>query len=291
MEFMSAQARRYGKLLLLCICPAIFLKIRQRLWIWEKLIIKDIKSPVKLPLLKRLWAWRHGCSSKFMLRFNLNNNNKDRYLPDMTYKAAHPINGMFSTLIDNKLNLYFTPRDYREHLPAYYLLIYRNEIISLDGRSRGMDREGPEIILDLCREKGKLAMKRLVGSFGAGFYMISFDVGGFQWNGKPISEQELKTKCLSLENYLLTEYVQQHQYARLFYPNTTNTLRIMTPRDHDVHESFIIRVLQRIGTSRSTTHADHVALGGMACDVNIQSGEINRTGCFLFSKHPATYLV
>lgn len=272
-EVMLVKVKRWGKLLLLCFCPAIIIKIRQHLRIYEKFIIDDIKSHVKLPLRKRLWGWRHGYPSKYIALYNLNNSNKHRYLPDMLYQAAHPINGMFSNLIDNKLNLYYTLSEFRERLPAYYLLLYRNEIIPLGGHSGTFPHEKTEILLDLCREKGKLAMKRLADSLGEGFYMMSFDNGGFQWNGMPISEQELKSKCRNLENYLITEYVQQHQYARSLYPNTTNTLRIVTVRDYDEHKSHIAWTLQRIGRTISIP-VDNVAKGGLVCEVNIQSGEI-----------------
>lgn len=268
------RAKRLVRPLLLCVIPAIILEMRHRFWKYEKFITEDMKSQVKLPLLKRLWAWRRGYSSKCIPLYGLNDKNAHLYLPDIHHEAAHPINGMFSTLIDNKLNLRFTLSDFREHLPAYYLLLYRNEIIPLDGHSRVLPREDTKVILDLCREKGKIAMKRLADAFGAGFCVISYDSGIFKWNGTTVSEMDLESKLRGLTDYIVVEYVQQHSYARSFYPMTANTLRIMTARDYNAHETFIIGVMQKIGTSKSKNFTDHVALGGMACAVDIESGEI-----------------
>jgi hypothetical protein len=290
------KAKTWGKLVLLCFCPAIILKIRQRFRVYEKLIIRDLKSPVKVPLLKRLWAWKHGYPSKCIPLYGLNSNNAHRYLPDALYETAHPINGQFTSLIDSKLALFFTLGEFREHLPAYYLLLNRDEIINLGPHSRPVPREEIGIILDLCRKKGNLAMKRVAGTFGAGFYKLSFSNGCFQLNGVQIAGPQLSNICRNLDNYLITEYVQQHQYARQFYPNTTNTLRIMTARNYDMHESFVIRVLQKMGTSKSASPADQVALGGIACEVNIESGEIGPAVTFSqdtqqpiwYDRHPDT---
>jgi hypothetical protein len=278
-EAMLERTKRWGKLLLLCFCPAIILKIKQHITRYKPYMIQDLKSPVKVPLRKRLWAWRRGFFSEKIVLYGLRDDNVHRYLSDTAYEFAHPINGWFSNLIDHKINVYFTLGEFREHLPAYYLFLHKNEIIRLDGRGHATPLEQTDVLLDLCREKGRLAMKPAQGSLGKGFHVMTFDAEGFHLDGKPIGETELKDKCLSLNDYIITEYVRQHSYAETLFPHTTNTLRILTVRDYKAHESFIACVRQRIGRTNSIP-VDNFHQGGLACSVDIESGKIGPGVCF-----------
>jgi hypothetical protein len=267
------KAWSWGKLMLLCFCPAIILKIKQRISKYKPFIMKELRSSAKMPLRKRFWAWKRGFLSDSIALYGLNNDNVHRYLADMPYRFAHPLNGMFSNLIDDKLNVYFALGAFREYLPVYYLLILRNEIITLDSHRQAMPLKQTKTILDLCREKGRLAMKPLAGSLGEGFLMMSFDGIRFHLNGNPIEERELQDKCRSLDHYIVTEYIQQHPYAQALFPHTTNTLRILTMRDYSTHESFIACVRQRIGRITSIP-VDNFHRGGMVCAVDDESGEL-----------------
>lgn len=278
-DIMLKRAKRWVKLLLLCFCPAIVLKIKKRIKKYDELIVQEKNLPVKVHLLRRLWAWRRGFLSESTVLYSLNRDNVHRYLADAPYIFAHPINGMYSTLIDSKLSLYFTLGEFRKYLPIYYFLLVRNEIVPLDGPGRPMPRDSTDAILDLCREKGRLAMKAAAGALGEGFYAIAFDGGNFRLNGKPIEETELRRKCQGLNDYIITEYVQQHPYAESFFPQTTNTLRILTVRDYDAHEPFIACVRQRVGRSCSIP-VDNWHMGGMAFAVDVESGEIGRGASF-----------
>jgi hypothetical protein len=270
---MLEKAKHWVKLVLLCFCPAIIYKFRQSIRKYCPLINEEINSPVKVSLPKRLWAWKHGFLSKCTMLYGLDKNNIHRYLPDAPYLLAHPLNGTYSSLIDNKAYLPFTLGEFREHLPVYHLLLYKNEMIPLNGRGPVMPQSQIEIILDLCREKGKLVMKPVNGEGGRDVHLMVFDAEGFHLDHKPIEEKELKSKCLSLNNFIVTEFVQQHPYAEAFFPHTANSLRILTARNYDVNEPFIGWVLQRIGRT-SSIPVDNVAGGGIACAVNVASGEI-----------------
>jgi hypothetical protein len=149
---MLERIKRWAKLVLLCLCPAIIYKLWQYIKHYKPLIMHEIKSPVKVPLGKRLWAWKRGFFSENTELYGLNDDNVHRYLSDDAYQSAHPINGWFSTLIDDKINLYFTLGAFHEHLPFYHLFLHKNEIIRLDGCGDAMPQEQIDIILDLCRE-------------------------------------------------------------------------------------------------------------------------------------------
>jgi len=276
---MSVRIRRVVRVLLLCLCPAILLKVKQYLERYKYLVHEERKMHVRVPLAKCLWAWRHGFLSRAVVEFGLNRSNVHRYLPDASYYPAHPYNGMFSHLIDNKLTLYFTLGAFCEYLPVYYLLLYRNEIIWLDRAHHAISQDQTDTILHLCREKGKLAIKPLASTYGMGFHVIAFDGESYRLDGKPIGEEQLRDLCRRLNNYLITEFVQQHSYADRLFPHTTNTIRILTVRDYGAHECFIARAVHRIGRP-ATIPVDNWSQGGLTCSINIDSGKLGPGATF-----------
>jgi hypothetical protein len=271
---MPARVTRVVQLLLLCLCPAIVLKIKQYLGRYKHLVQEETKMPVRISFSKRLWAWRHGFLSRAVVEFSLNRDNVHRYLPDACYYPAHPYNGMFSNLIDNKLNLYFTLGAFREYLPVYYLLVYKGEIVWLDRPDHAVPQEQTDTIVSLCREKGKLAMKPLAGTYGMGFHVMAFEDDGYRLDGEPVDEEQLRVLCSGLSNYLITEFVKQHPYADALFPQATNTIRILSVRDYDAHECFIARAVHRIGCL-STVPVDNWSQGGLVCNVDMDSGKLS----------------
>jgi hypothetical protein len=265
--------RRWIKLVILCICPAIIYKAWQGFKEYSYIINLELKSPVRVPLVKRLIAWKLGFLSERMVIYDLDKHASHRYLADIPYWRAHPYNGMYSDLIDSKLTLHFTLFRFCQYLPVYYYLLARNEMIPLNGNAAVTSQNKIDILLALCQEKGKLAIKPVAGARGEGFLGIFFDDKRFFVNGKPIEESELNRRLRRLDNYIVTEYIQQHSYANEFFPLTTNPVRVLTLRDYDAHIVFLARAVQRIGTSR-TLPVPLWTRGSLLCNVDVESGQI-----------------
>jgi hypothetical protein len=157
--------------------------------------------------------------------------------------------------------------------------VYKNEIVWLDRPHHAVSQEQIDTILDLCREKGKLAMKPLASSYGMGFHVMAFGGEGYRLDGKPVSEEQLKDLCRRLSNYLITEFVKQHPYADTLFPQATNTIRILSVRDYDAHECFIAKAVHRIGRL-STIPVDNWSQGGLVCSIDIDSGRLGPGAAF-----------
>jgi len=265
--------RQLIRFAMLCICPAIIYKQWQNLKKYNYIINHERKSPLRVPLLKRLIAWKRGFLSERMVIYDLDKLVANRYLADISYWRAHPYNGMYSSLIDSKLNLHFTLFRFRQHLPVYYYLLTRNEIIPFNCSASVTSQDKTDILLALCQEKGKLAIKPVAGTRGEGFFGVFFNDKRFFLNGKPIEESELNRKLRTLENYIVTEYIRQHPYADEFFQLTINPIRILTLRDYDDHVAFVARAVQRIGTSR-TLPVPLWTSGSLLCNVDVNSGRI-----------------
>ena len=85
----------------------------------------------------------------------------------------------------------------------------------------------------------------------------------------------LEIKAIAREyNYnIMEEYVYQHESLRLLAPNSLNTIRVITQYTNGNVE--IIGTILRMGIDKNT---DNLSSGGLACNVDIQTGIINTEG-------------
>ena len=102
-----------------------------------------------------------------------------------------------------------------------------------------------------------------------------------------------------LRYYVATEFVTQAEHGARLYPDTTNTIRLITFWDAERAESFIARVVQRIGTSRSFPVDNFKASGkggGLNALINRDSGELGQAATIdaeghitWYSEHPESH--
>lgn len=78
-----------------------------------------------------------------------------------------------------------------------------------------------------------------------------------------------------LDRQVVTGFVTQGRYGAALFPDTTNTMRIVTLVDPDTHEPFIARAVQRIGNARSfPVDSFSLGQGGLCALVDIASGRL-----------------
>jgi hypothetical protein len=292
-DVMLARAARWGRLMLLCIIPAIIPKIRRRIRKYEDFIIQGIKSPVRVSFLKRLWAIKHGFSVDRVLFYGLESDNVQRYMPDFIHDSLlHPINGRFSGMIDDKLHLPFLLKDFPEYAPTYHYLIYDSEMIDLSGSGRNTEAYDPGKLLSLLKANDKLILKPLAESGGLGVLLIEADGGSFCINGSRCNERDALRSLMTLEGYIVCQFEHQHQYANDLYSATTNTIRFITMRDYEAHQAFIGAWFHRVGTHQSIP-VDNFGAGGLLCSIDMESGIIGRAlakraggGVQFIDRHP-----
>jgi len=76
-----------------------------------------------------------------------------------------------------------------------------------------------------------------------------------------------------LDNYLVTEFIQQGRFTAQFFPDTANTIRITTMCDPEKVSSFIPYSFMRFGRQR-TIPADNISLGGLFSMIDLNTGEL-----------------
>lgn len=222
-----------------------------------------------------LWNLVHGFSKSTVELNGITRKNYKAFLSDREYWYGHPYNGLYSRIIDNKIYLPYLLKDYPEHVPQYYYFV--NNGISAMGAEGVSSHAAFEDFLNLLKKNGKLVLKHIGSSCGKGFYLLEYKADGYLLSGETMTETELKSFMLSLRNYVVSEYVQQHEYALKVNSSSLNTIRMLCVRGAEDNSFHVVRCFHRFGANGSLV--DNIG-GGNGClqFVNIQTGEIEPDG-------------
>lgn len=198
------------------------------------------------------------------------------YLRTAQYYAMHPLNGKYSHWIDDKLTLKYlcTGTTLDKYMPAYYYQIddAGNVLALSDAPDKQKGRYVAEDIVNLLEIVGELAMKRVAGSLGEGFYKASYKDGCYYLNDKVYTREKLIKKFRDLKDYLITEYLHPHKDMIPFSADTVNTLRYLIGRD-EMGKMNLIKSYIRYGT-KASGFVENYAVGGVLCFVS-ETGEFD----------------
>jgi len=236
------------------------------------MVWRDLRTPAGLS--PRYWpsSWRKGfCRASFRI-YGLEGKASGGYLSDVQALRTLRIDGLFGEMIDNKAVFHALMLHHGCPVPELHGLI-------LDGRffafGSGESMPAAAIPAGLLPEGGRLVVKPVRGHHGMGFLRLSRDGSGVAVNGSRMEEGLLETMLNRLDLRVVTGFVAQGRYGAGLFPDTTNTLRIVTLIDPDAHEPFIARAVQRIGNSRSFP-VDNFDLDrpGLCALVDLDSGRL-----------------
>ena len=236
-----------------------------------QIVYNDYSQNKKVPLKQKIWAYKHGFLVYRTLVYDINESNYKEHMPDFEYYKLHPINGKYSSWIDDKLILRYLLDRFSEFMPRYYFQLEKDDIFCLMDCPPDIS-PGIEGILELLKREKRLAFKVLSGSLGEGFYRIELVNGQYLVNYKLQKENEVRDLIRSLHGYLVTEYVTAHDDIKKIYDATPNTLRVQVVRnkgkDPDILASFI-----RFGNTKSGVQETPLA-GGIIAGVDLKDGKV-----------------
>lgn len=214
----------------------------------------------------RLWtAHRRGFPWKVWNALGLDRHSCSEYLSTAQYHGMDALNSGYDHWINDKLTVkYFcagTALD--RYMPAYYYQL------AGDGRvlvlPDGTGRADMGAIVALLKEKGRLALKRVMGTCGQGFYRAEYDGGVFRLNGQALSEQELTRTLAGLRDYIVTEYLTPHPDLAAICPDTADTVRYLVGRVDG--QMRMLKSYIRFGT-RASGAVEGYGAGGVLCYVD-----------------------
>lgn len=248
-----------------------FNRLRPRLL---ELLQKEWNSPLgkQLALRERLELWKHGFLSESGLLYDFVNHSRDDYLDDYARFTKARMNGVYTTLLDNKVMFDAVMRPFQQNMPRAYAVILNKKLHSLvqDPRMRS-----PQDVVDWCMAGSNLILKPLDGGGGSGIIVITSDEGELFCNGVRTSADQLVRMIERLDRYLIQEKIEQAGYAQRIYPRTTNTIRVLTMWDTDDDEPFLAMASHRFGSAKSFP-VDNFDQGGFCAAVDLATGELSK---------------
>ncbi|RLB05736.1 MAG: hypothetical protein DRG83_01865 [Deltaproteobacteria bacterium] len=255
----------------------------------KRFLTKESECPIKMNLATRLRMWRLGFLGESYFIYSFSKNNPKNYISDfLRFYKVSLINGSFSILLDNKILFERVINSLTEKPIVPFNLLYIK-----DGRFFPL-----RISIEDWRkrfEKGeRFVLKPVSGGGGFNVKIIKYEKGKAIVNGAKVVVSQFYKELQRLDNYIITEFVNQAEYSKEIYPYTVNTIRILTMWDYENSIPFIAIAVHRIGTQRSYP-VDNWTQGGMSAHINIETGELGPGVTYPFdgklrfySRHPET---
>jgi hypothetical protein len=173
----------------------------------------------------------------------------DDFVTDVERKIADTINGPFFITLRNKLIAY--------RLLAGHIRIPR--IVDLYVRGK-REVSLPEFVPDGT----PLFVKPVTSNSGIGAETLPADVDYRAY---------IREKVKAYPDLLVMERVGQHGFMADLFPDSINTVRVLTVRDPDNRIPWVARAVVRVGTVASAP-VDNFGSGGLSFALNVESGAI-----------------
>lgn len=237
--------------------------------------LRELQSDVgdSLSLRSRVHYLRRGFSSKTVAYYDFDGNASD-YLPSNTWKTTGDIAGDLRTVERNKHIFYelLNPH-FSEYTPDVFGVIDAGVVHERNG---GENHENVDRWLkQLAETEGTLLAKPTEGSGGTDVYLIQHTNDGIRVNGER-AEHDLAS-VFSRGIFLVSEYVEQADYAEAIFPDAANTIRVITLQDVDTREPFIAQAIHRFGVNDSAP-VDNWDKGGLSAGIDLEEGVITSVG-------------
>ena len=240
---------------------------------YTRMIRRVLHPKLSVPWRTSLRMWRHGMVGETSVIYDFANNGFDDYLSDVRmHTKAIRINTDYNPVLNNKLVLSCLIGS-QVRVPRVYSIIKRGRFIPFDMEVRvGTTDE----LIEVCRRLGAVVLKPNGMGSGAGFCKLEHVDGEILLNKEPIGRGQLDARIASMGDHLVSQFVEQGEYARKVYPRTTNTVKMLTMVDPQTVEPFIVIAAQRFGSDRSFPIDSFLAGGGLSAEINTDDGTIGR---------------
>lgn len=230
----------------------------------------------------------NGFTSDQYILYGFNKDNKpENYISEVERWRSREINGYYIKALDDKL-LFPEIFDKYIDIPNNLFWIKQNKILDMNGNLLS-DNE----LADILQRKHSIFMKPIIGGGGRGVYKISFKNGYFL-NDDLIDFDRLLDYLKQEDNYVATEGIhEQHYYAKQIYPNSINTIRVLTIYDSINNTITIPEALHRFGTNK-TQPVDNASLGGLFALIDVENGIISEAKSYnnkTYEVHPDTQMM
>jgi hypothetical protein len=242
----------------------------------------------RMPLRRRLWLWRHGFLSQADVLYGedgITEENHHHYLSSYQRDLTRRINGRWGEALENKLLFHHLLDGFPERRSTIHAHLMDGRYTPVDtGNTAANDADAADRVMALLDENERLVLKPTYGTIGKRILMCEATEGGYRINGDDHTEDDFAAVIPDLDDYLISEFVEQAPYASALYPDSPNTLRVLTMVDPESGEPFVAAAAHRIGTHRSAP-LDNWSRGGLSADVDRETGDLGSAVQYPYDGH------
>lgn len=241
---------------------------------WLKDMKDDFIENKNIPIRTKLWAYRHGFLSYRLAQYGITKDNYKNFISDFEYKWLRHINNYYKIWFEDKITIKYIASDYNKFFPKYYYYISlkqgENQIIPMMDCPKGYGNTYDDII-NLAKKEKDIALKRDKGSHGEGFYRLSYKDNKLYLNLKEATREDVIDILSDKTNeYLVTEYIKQHDVLNKIYDGSVNTIRIIVFKK-DGKTPTIGNAYMRFGSKKTGT-VDNIGAGGIFVSLDEETG-------------------
>ena len=241
---------------------------------WLRDIKDDFIENKNIPLSQKLWAYRHGFLSYRLAQYNITKDNYKNFISDLEYKWLRHIDNYYKIWFEDKITIKYVASEYNNLFPKYYYYISQKQggnciVPMMDAPKK--DTYSYDDIFKLVKKEKELALKRDKGSHGEGFYRLSYKNNKLYLNLEETTEKEvIEILSDSTNEYLITEYIKQHDVLNKIYDGAVNTIRIIVFKK-DGKNPTIGNAYMRFGSKKTGT-VDNIGAGGIFVSLDEETG-------------------
>lgn len=238
------------------------------------LVYKESKASVKLGFLDRLRAYFKGFTSESIILYRNNPTTYDLnlYVTDyQRYNKAPRLNERHGVILADKNLFTDYMYRYRDFLPIVYGMIINGKIIPLENDDFHISNI--DDIQEYLKNKKAIVFKPVAGYAGHGILICKWQDKKLWMNNSEADFAKLEHEIRNFDNYIISEYVFQADYASNIYPRTANTIRAFTIYNDSDNKASVVAAIHRFGTDRSYP-VDNFTKGSLSTFVNLENGKL-----------------
>ncbi len=237
---------------------------------WLLFFKNEKQYGIKTFSFKKFTYFRKGFLSGHPIKYDFVKYKEADYISDIENIKLAYLNYPYGRLLRDKLvfsnyfNSYFkTPECYGIINKGQFQPVNLNHYINSFGA-----------LIELAKWK-KLILKPLMGTAGIGINLLESNGNlDFLINKKPFSITQIQELINKMDNYLIVEFIEQSEFTKKFFPQSANTIRLMTLCDPELPTSFIPYSFIRFGREKSIP-ADNLSQGGIFSFIDLESGQLS----------------
>lgn len=238
----------------------------------------------KINVFKSLYVRLLGFTPDQYTLYSLDKKSYKDYITAKERWYSRRTNGKYRLILDDKLlfNKYFE-KDLK--LSPILFTVQNNSVRNLKNENISI-RSFKKIMYD----NGGFFLRPLDGGGGTGIKKIEIKQDEILLNGTTILYVDLFNLICSMHNYVATPILKQRGFSNSVYPDTVNTIRVITGYDEKLSSVDVLFALHRFGTKDSSP-VDNANSGGIFAKIDVEEGTLSAAKNYankIYDNHPDT---